>query len=211
MEIMILVLGTAAVFLGAFGMYRVSADQPEGAIPSWYLALAAAGTAAVGCLCCFVYRNTSVSALKVCALLTLLFACAWTDIKKHLILNHVLLIALLVRCVFLGIEFFFYGPADFRHLLFSDGMAAGMLGLAALLCRLLSPGGVGFGDIKLLIVYGLYLGTVKSMEFTVYTFLLLFVVCLALLILKKATRKTMIPFAPFLLAGTILGCLMNGV
>lgn len=86
-----------------------------------------------------------------------------------------------------------------------------MLGVASLLCKLVSPRAVGFGDVKLLIILGIYTGIDLAVEILIYTFAVMFIIAVALLALKKANRKTVLPFAPFLLAGTILTFLLIGI
>jgi leader peptidase (prepilin peptidase)/N-methyltransferase len=72
------------------------------------------------------------------------------------------------------------------------------------------PSGMGFGDVKLAGVLGIYLGWL-SWGLLVFGgflgFLLGAVVGVALLVLGKATRKTGVPFGPFMLAGTVLAVL----
>ncbi|GAB3281727.1 A24 family peptidase [Kineosporia babensis] len=70
------------------------------------------------------------------------------------------------------------------------------------------PSGMGFGDVKLGGVLGLYLGWYGWEEAVVggfAAFLLGAVVGLGAILFAGATRKSMIPFGPFMLAGAGLG------
>jgi leader peptidase (prepilin peptidase)/N-methyltransferase len=70
------------------------------------------------------------------------------------------------------------------------------------------PAGMGFGDVKLAGVLGLYLGWVGWGAVLVGAFgafLLGGVVSVALIATGRATRKSGIPFGPFMLAGAGLG------
>jgi len=88
----------------------------------------------------------------------------------------------------------------------------GLLAMAALATfylaiALLYPGGMGFGDVKLAGLLGLYLGWLGWSSVWVGTFtgfLLGGLVGSALLLTRRATRKTAIPFGPFMLAGAML-------
>lgn len=69
------------------------------------------------------------------------------------------------------------------------------------------PAGMGFGDVKLAGVLGLYLAYLGWGSLVVggfFGFLLGAVVGGGLMLIRRAGRKTMIPFGPFMLAGALL-------
>ena len=73
---------------------------------------------------------------------------------------------------------------------------------------LLYPGGMGFGDVKLAGVIGLLLGFLGWGTLIVgafSAFLLGGLFGIALLLVRKANRKSGIPFGPWMLAGAWLG------
>lgn len=75
---------------------------------------------------------------------------------------------------------------------------------------LISPSGLGFGDVKLALLLGLALAWYGwgALFLGVFAgFLLAALHGLTLIALRKATRRTPIPFGPALLAGTYLGVL----
>jgi leader peptidase (prepilin peptidase)/N-methyltransferase len=90
--------------------------------------------------------------------------------------------------------------------------ARGLLAMAALAAlylaiALLYPGGMGMGDVKLAGLLGLYLGWLGWSSVWVGTlsgFLLGGLVGTVLLGSGRASRKTAIPFGPFMLAGAML-------
>lgn len=156
------------------------------------------------------YGTNFLTVTKAIALCTILWVCAWTDIREYLILNRVLLTGLVFRVVLLAAECW-NSAGEAKYIVISACMAAGILAAAALLCRLLSSGSVGFGDVKLLIILGLYAGIHSIMGIMLMTFLLIFAASVVLLLLKKVDRKSVIPFAPFLLAGTVLAFILTGI
>ncbi|MYV41111.1 prepilin peptidase [Streptomyces sp. SID1328] len=90
----------------------------------------------------------------------------------------------------------------------------GALTLAAvyLALHLLNPSGMGFGDVKLAPALGASLGWYgwpTLMLGTCATFMTGALYGLALLLTRRATRKSAIPFGPFLLMGTLLGVLLG--
>ncbi len=69
------------------------------------------------------------------------------------------------------------------------------------------PAGMGFGDVKLAGVLGIYLGWLSWSILVLggfLGFLLGAVVGLALMLVGRATRKTGVPFGPFMIAGTLV-------
>jgi leader peptidase (prepilin peptidase)/N-methyltransferase len=88
------------------------------------------------------------------------------------------------------------------------GMAT--LFLLYFVLALAHPGGMGFGDVKLAGVLGLYLGWLGWAEVAVGTFLGFLLGGAAgvlLIVLGRATRRSAIPFGPFMLAGALAAVL----
>jgi leader peptidase (prepilin peptidase)/N-methyltransferase len=75
------------------------------------------------------------------------------------------------------------------------------------------PGGMGFGDVKLAGLLGLYLGWLgwgSVLVGTFAAFVLGGLVGVALMLLRRAGRKTAVPFGPHMLAGALLALLAGG-
>jgi leader peptidase (prepilin peptidase)/N-methyltransferase len=75
------------------------------------------------------------------------------------------------------------------------------------------PAGMGFGDVKLAGVLGLYLGWLGWAELVIGGFLgFLYggVVGLLLMLVRRAGRKSQIPFGPFMLVGALTAILWGG-
>ncbi len=93
-----------------------------------------------------------------------------------------------------------------------------LLGMVALyafyyVLAFIYPAGMGFGDVKLAGVLGLYLGWLGWAEVITGGFLgFLFggIVGFALMLTRKAGRKSQIPFGPFMLAGALAAILAGG-
>jgi leader peptidase (prepilin peptidase) / N-methyltransferase len=84
-------------------------------------------------------------------------------------------------------------------------MALLWLGFFAL--RLIHPKGMGYGDVKLAGLLGLFLGWVSWSSVIIGAlcgFVLASVVAGTLLATRRATRKTAMPFGPYMLAGALL-------
>jgi leader peptidase (prepilin peptidase)/N-methyltransferase len=89
---------------------------------------------------------------------------------------------------------------------------AGLYGFYFLLA-LIYPAGMGFGDVKLAGVLGLYLGWLGWGEVVVGGFLgFLFGAFVGggLMVVRRAGRKSAIPFGPFMVAGALVAILWGG-
>ena len=175
----------------------------------WFLSMLA-GNLAVALVLYLFYHTSILTIGRVLLLLSLLWVCAWTDWKAYLIPNRILLGGLILRVCYLGMEALIM-PENLRYMALSSIVAGTALFVADLLCRLVSSGSIGGGDLKLFAVMGLYLGTETVWDVVLLTLLVSFVCSVFLLVTKRANRKSVLPFAPFLLIGTVLAALLTGM
>lgn len=99
-----------------------------------------------------------------------------------------------------------------HYLLALAGMAAAWLLFAVQ--ALVYPAGVGWGDVKLSGIIGLYLGWLGIGPLVAGLFagyLLAAVTGIGLLIAGRASRRSQVPFGPFLLAGALASILLSGL
>lgn len=92
-----------------------------------------------------------------------------------------------------------------------EGMAV-LYALYFVLCYATAGKGMGFGDVKLAGVLGLYLGWLGWPEVFVGSFAAYLLgggVGIAVIALGKGGRKTRIPFGPFLIAGALIAVLVG--
>lgn len=142
--------------------------------------------------------------------ISMMWSCAWYDFYLHIIPNRVLIGALVIRAVLFAVQLLIQ-TSQIRYILLSSGMAALGLVIAAGLCRLVIPKSVGMGDIKLLAVMGLYLGMLNTWSAIFFSLLILFFLSVFLLVTKRAERNSELPFAPFVLFGTIFAAVLTGI
>ena len=126
----------------------------------------------------------------------LLLYSAWTDGREGYIPDQVsiLIFVLSLFSVLNG-----YGPG-FLIRIAGAFFCGGLLELI----RLISKGGIGMGDVKLMTACGFYLGIVPGIFVLMLSYMLAGLFCLPVLLLKKASLKTRIPMAPFFAASMIL-------
>jgi len=105
-----------------------------------------------------------------------------------------------------------WGAGDWQALLrAAEGGAA--LWVLYLGLSLVKQGAMGFGDVKLAGILGAYLGWLGWGDLAVGAFAAFFVgglVSVGLLLAKKASRRTAIPFGPWMLIGAAIGIAVGG-
>ncbi len=83
------------------------------------------------------------------------------------------------------------------------------------LVNLLSKGGMGMGDVKLAASIGLYVGYISAISVYIaamVSFAMGSVVGIAIIISQKGTRKTALPFGPFMILGALISvCLTTSL
>jgi leader peptidase (prepilin peptidase) / N-methyltransferase len=137
-------------------------------------------------------------------------ALALIDLDTHTLPNKIVLPSYIVGAVLLGTSGILSG--DYSALITA---AVGLVALFALYfaMAIAYPGGMGFGDVKLAGVLGLYLGFLGWGPLVVgafAAFLLGGIYAIALVVAGKATRKNGIPFGPWMLAGAWVGVFIGG-
>jgi leader peptidase (prepilin peptidase)/N-methyltransferase len=97
---------------------------------------------------------------------------------------------------------------------YGPGVLAGAIAFVAFaLLHIVSPRSMGFGDVKLAFVLGLFLGYLGWGELVLGLFLgFLYgaVIGIGLIVTKLRTRRDHVPFGPFLAAGTMTAVLVGG-
>ncbi|QHY97876.1 Type IV leader peptidase family protein [Streptomyces sp. S4.7] len=89
-----------------------------------------------------------------------------------------------------------------------------VLGACYFVLFLINPNGMGFGDVKLAFSLGVVLGWYGWLVLFVGAFagfLLGSLYGLGLILLRRANRKSAIPFGPFMIAGALLGVLLGAL
>ena len=161
------------------------------------------------CMYYFYYQVAALEFIKREMVLAFLWPITLSDIKQMRIPNKLLLTGLVARVILVPIEFLL-SNADALLSLKSAGIAALFALIVTIGCALISKGSLGMGDIKLICLLGLFLGTEGLFYASFLSILIAFFAAIGLLLFKKKKRKDTIPFAPYILAGTILSFILSG-
>lgn len=155
-------------------------------------------------------NNTLIHNIKMITLLSLLFVVAFTDFKKYIIPNKVLLVGIALRCIYYIVELLTKTDA-FWSILKNDLIACLIAFLFLIVGVFIVKNGLGMGDVKLILVMCLYQGTYGIVSSMFCSLIVAFFLSLGLLIMKKKTRKDAMPFAPSILIGTFISIFITGM
>jgi len=136
---------------------------------------------------------------------------AFIDARERRLPDLVTLPSYPVSLLLLGVAapFVAGGTGRFIHALIGMAVAVAF----CLLLLVVSPTGIGLGDVKLAGPLGAYLGWLGAAAFVtglMAAWLLAALTGLGLLLAGRATRKSQFPFGPFLIAGTLGVMLVSG-
>jgi leader peptidase (prepilin peptidase) / N-methyltransferase len=142
-----------------------------------------------------------------CVFFAVLVAISGIDLDHHIIPSRIIYPAAGASVVLLAVA----SGTDHNWHRFQDAVVGGALALAALfLVHVAAPRGMGFGDVRLAGLIGLNLGWLGLAHVAVALFAGFFlgaVVGVGLMAAGVASRKSRIPFGPFLAGGAVLGVL----
>jgi len=163
----------------------------------------------------FLNILTTIFWLFVISCLIIIFV---YDLRHYIIPDQVIypaiIVAILYRLQFSIFNFSAYGgpAAGWHSLIFYNLLSAVIAGGFFLLIILISKGKwMGAGDAKLAVFMGLILGWPKIFLALFLAFLIGAFVSVILMILKKKTLKSEIPFGPFLAGATVIAMFLGDI
>ena len=175
-----------------------------------YLIVVVASCGALVAILNVRYALALLSRLRLLALVLVLLPCAAVDIRQHQIPNRFLLAGLVARLALLALELVTRHEAAVA-MMKNCLMAAGIMGGFFLLMAFLFKNSVGMGDIKLLMLIGLYLGMQGAFDAVFFSLLVLFMESVFFLLTKRKGRKDEIAFCPCVALGTFISISLTGM
>lgn len=142
--------------------------------------------------------NISIDFLLFTSISSLLIISAFIDLK-YMVLPDVLMIPAIILSAVYGIIYGF--PYNF--------ITAGIFALIFYLLRLIFKGGLGTGDIELIVIFSLMLGFYGTLLVVIASSLIGSIYGLYLIKKGRAEMKTKIPFGPFLIGAFIFVSSLN--
>lgn len=155
--------------------------------------------------CSAVFRKAKhvINILKMLSALFALSGSACVDLKEHRIPNFFPLVMSVSAVILLAVGYFTNQEGASSYIVSGIISAAGcavLLSIAAMLTK----GGIGAGDIKLLSALGLLCGVYTVSETLCISMALCALVGITALIARKKTLQETLPFGPFILAGFVV-------
>ncbi|MCG2621617.1 A24 family peptidase [Arthrobacter sp. I2-34] len=194
---------TLAGLIAGWYVFPLAQREERTALPpGWRITTAALTGAAGGLLAWVAGPSWAIPAFLLLAVLGVLLAAI--DARHKLLPNRLVAPFLLGALLLLAAACLITGDWDrlLGGILGGAGLFAVYLALA-----LIRPGGIGMGDVKLAAVVGLYAGYLgfSSWLFVLMAaFLLSAVAGVTLLLARRATRNSEIPFGPAMILASLL-------
>ncbi len=136
--------------------------------------------------------------------LVIMAALTVCDIKKKIVPNRVILVALGIWILVLSIGIIF--NTEQGVILLGRSLIGGVIsGVIFLLCYVLTKKKLGAGDVKFAFILGLYMTSSRMFGGIFYGSVLCCLFCIVQIIRKKLTFKSGVPMIPFL----YMGCLVT--
>ncbi len=147
--------------------------------------------------------------LKRVSCLGMLFPAAAIDAKVHKIPNKLLLAYLGMRVVILMCEAVFYSDV-FLDMVINEAISVVLILVIAFGCRLVVKNGICMGDIKLMALMAMLLGSQSLINALFVSMWICFFEAVGLMLIKKKSKKDSIAFAPSVFLGTMISMFLIG-
>lgn len=155
-------------------------------------------------------ENHYLMNLKLVTLVMFLFPIAWKDFTDMIIPNRIIGTGLIIRVLFYILELFIR-PESFFTIIKQDLYACVIAILFLIVGTFVVKNGIGMGDIKLLLLMGVFQGIFGIFSALFISLLILFLAGIYFLITRKKGKRDFIPFAPSILIGTYISVLLTGM
>lgn len=155
-----------------------------------------------------IFQYEILKKVRYFSMFWILAGIAWNDGKRKRIPNQAIICMFVIRTIILVLECLVY-RTYWMSILLDAGMGFLLGGGTFMLCYLITRGGIGAGDVKLLAVLGYQMGAGAIFSVIFMTVLIAALYSVFCLIRKKMDLKHEMAFAPFILAGTIITMMLG--
>lgn len=158
-----------------------------------------------------VYEDTDVcDVARDMMIVSLLWVAAAIDKKFYKIPNGIIITGIVYWIAATIYDLFTQSEVCLGNVI-SELIAVSIIILVVGICLLLMKNSIGMGDLKLLLLVAAFFGLADMLTAVFLSLLVAFVASLVFLIRKTKTRQDVIPFAPFMLTGTMLAIILTGI
>lgn len=141
---------------------------------------------------------------KLLCLYIIVLICGLVDFRTKYIPSRILVFGIVVRILIYVCEIVFCRDV-WKQIVISDMLGVG-IGLLLLVVSILSKQSLGYGDVKLFFLIGLYTGVICTYAVLVVSVCLSAIVGAFLMLVKGYSRKDAIPFGPFIAVAYMVIC-----
>ena len=127
----------------------------------------------------------------------------YIDLKEKIIPNELILSGICFWLILSVFEVFLANTSLKQVLLFSLS-GAGICGGVLFIIAIIVKSALGMGDVKMFFVIGLLYGLTNTYSILLFSIIIMAIISIVLLMLKKVTRKTAVPMAPFVALGFLI-------
>ena len=158
-----------------------------------------------------VYEDTDVcDVARDMMIVSLLWVAAAIDKKFYKIPNGIIITGIVYWIAATIYDLFTQSEVCLGNVI-SELIAVAIIILVVGICLLLMKNSIGMGVLKLLLLVAAFFGLADMLTAVFLSLLVAFVASLVFLIRKTKTRQDVIPFAPFMLTGTMLAIILTGI
>ena len=124
------------------------------------------------------------------------------DIQEYRIPNKVLLLAFYVRIIIFITELLM-NKVKVNDFIVKTIVVVAIL-IAGIIINIVTHNGIGFGDIKLFIIVALYVNINDILGIIINSIFIMGIITIILLVIRRKSRKDIVPFAPAILLAVIV-------
>lgn len=132
----------------------------------------------------------------------------YIDLKEKIIPNKMILLGIVFWVIIILLEIFII-DASWKEILVFSAIGAGICGGMLFVVAIIVKTALGMGDVKMFFVVGLLFGFADTYSIMLLSMMIMAILSIVLLAMKKVTRKTAIPMAPFVVAGYLLHIVLS--
>lgn len=158
----------------------------------------------------YVFPTNTISRnIRSITITSILMIAAYYDYKEFRIPNK-----LIIAGIVLWVGITLFEVVNAKEIWLANFITEIIVSLAFLivcvLCVVIVKNGIGMGDIKLLMLMGLIEGMDGAVSSVFVSMIIIFFASIIMLIAKKKSKKDVLPFAPYILMGTVLSIFTSG-
>jgi len=156
-----------------------------------------------------IYSGNTCDYIKTAAIASLMWPMAQIDYKFQRIPNKLILVGLGYRIIILIFEVIFF-PSNLFYTVLYEIVAAFAIGTILIVSSVIVKNGIGMGDVKFLMLTGLFLGPYRLMSAIIIIMIIAVFVSLYKLFVKKEKKTAEFAFGPCIAIGGLMSFIIFG-